>query len=136
MALLEWMQKFFEGLSRNVLAQKISSWEKLQQYFEHGRNMIVEKNKICPICSFQAGVNSISDEMKKRLKKVERMELDLIGEILKQGRDAGEMNFAGEPADQAIMLVSAVKGALLYARIHDIKYYDQTVAQLIHSLQK
>ncbi len=111
-----------------------SSWEKLDRFFDWGRQTVEQGNRVCPISAMQGDANVIPDSMQRRLRAAGEMELEFLTNLLEEGRERGEMAFTGESASQAEMVLSAHKGALMYARMHGPQIFAHTVEQLKASL--
>ena len=125
-AILHWHEREFAKASQ----VKGSSIEKLEMYIERLLGYACGKNKVCPLSSLQADLTSLPPSMQAALKKLDDHELDFIAEILKQGRDAGELNFIGDHKSQAVIFVLACKGALQYSRIHGNEIFNDSMAQM------
>lgn len=107
-----------------------SAWEKLESFMDKGKSMAKGQQAICPISSLQVEVNVLSVKMRQAHLALEQFELEFLTNILREGREKGEMNFQGEPQEQAAMVASTYKGAIQYARVHGEKYFQAAVQQL------
>ncbi len=59
-----------------------------------------------------------------------------LAEVLKQGRDNGELSFPGPPLEEARSIVSGLEGAMLIARsIGDIKRFKWAARHLLEALR-
>jgi hypothetical protein len=68
--------------------------------------------------------------MKQQLDQIELDELKLVTKILREGLESGEMQFPNDPEDQARLVLSAFKGALLYSLNRGEDFYQKTIAQM------
>ena len=112
----------------------MSPVQKLQAFLDLGVKAVEEK-KICPISSFQADRWNINEEMNSLLTKIEDTELSMLTSILEDGRSSEELFFVGEAKDQANMILSSMKGAILYAQGQGMDFYERTMNQVVANLQ-
>jgi hypothetical protein len=108
--------------------------QKLQAFMDLGVETVEEK-KICPISSFQADRWNINEEMNSVLTKIEEAELSVLASILEDGRSSEELFFIGDAKDQANMILSSMKGAILYAQGQGLDFYKRTMNQVVANLQ-
>ncbi|MEM8954261.1 MAG: TetR/AcrR family transcriptional regulator [Verrucomicrobiota bacterium] len=118
-----------------ISSQSISASKKLDLAFNLGRDLCDSGNRICPVGSFQAEFNVIPPSMQTKLREIEDLEIDFFTKILDQGRKEGCFHFQGTPRDEALFVVSTLKGALQYARTHDKSIFAKAVNQLKRSLK-
>ena len=68
--------------------------------------------------------------MKQQLDQIELDELKLVTKILREGLESGEMQFPNDPEDQARLVLSVFKGALLYSLNRGEEFYQKKIAQM------
>ncbi|REL30844.1 TetR/AcrR family transcriptional regulator [Thalassotalea euphylliae] len=130
-ALCQAIQDWHEVEFRKILLANISAQQKLDTYINANLRYACGKNKICPLSSLQVDIASLPTAMRPGLKALDEHELDFITQVLAQGRQQGEFNFAGETKGQAMVVVLACKAALQYSRVHGDDIFEQTMAQIM-----
>mgnify|MGYP000709865374 CR=1 FL=1 len=128
-ALCEWIQQWHENQFSVLRNLKGTAWDKLEAYQKGCLAYAEGENKICPLSSLQVDIASLSEEMRVAIKRLDEHELDAIAEILQQGKDAGDMHFAGEVRGVAVLFVLACKGALQYTRVHGREIFEDTMRE-------
>ena len=73
--------------------------------------------------------------MNSLLTKIEETELSMLTSILEDGRSSEELFFVGEAKDQANMILSSMKGAILYAQGQGLDFYKRTMNQVVANLK-
>lgn len=109
--------------------------ERLTFMFQSMRSIIGQR-EICPISSMQAEYNVIPDTLKEKLLEVSQIEIDLLTQVLKEGRQQGTLNFDGEDKDMALTMMTAYKGALMYGRVMTPEVIDTVLDGLLSSLTR
>ena len=125
-AIEQWHEREF-AKTRNLNG---SIMEKLDCYVNGCLRYACGDKKVCPLSSLQADIGTLPDAMRPALKRLDDHELDFIAQLLQQGRDSGELRFAGSVRSQAILFVLACKGALQYSRVHGGQIFDDTMDQM------
>jgi len=121
----EKLTAFYDELNESGL----NPWDKLDKYMERFAEE-VENGAICPLSSLQAEANVISEKMRDSLRELEEYEIYFVSGILEEGREKKEMKFDGSPSETAGFLVSALKGAVQYARLHGTDFFKNSVSRL------
>ncbi|MDH5407272.1 MAG: TetR/AcrR family transcriptional regulator [Gammaproteobacteria bacterium] len=136
LSLLDQMIAFKEQIRDELLQVADTPLHRLLAYLAFYREICADANcsQICPISSLQAEINVIPESMRDKLKILDEIESRMVTDLLTEGRSSGEMSFAGEPAHHAMMLISAIKGALQFSRSHGIEVVDNTITQLKFTL--
>ncbi|MCF6310083.1 MAG: TetR/AcrR family transcriptional regulator [Sulfurimonas sp.] len=117
-----------------ILSENTPAKKKIQEYIALYANMIDEGDKICPIASLQAESNIISEKMKKEVCTIDDLENMFIEKLLHLGIQSKEFTITGNIKYEAILITSALKGALMYARIHGEENYEMISKQLLMRL--
>lgn len=94
----------------------------------------IESKDICPISSMQAEYNVIPDSLKKMISEISRIEIDLLTRILEEGQKDGSFDFQGQAGDQALMLMTSYKGAIMYSRANDPLILDRVLEGIVKSV--
>ena len=129
LAYLKYRFETVKDVANQLRQSRMTPLQKLKTYLDKGVKSIEEK-KICPISSFQADRWNINDEMKEVLNKTEEAELEILKTVLDEGRISGEVFFVGEASDQAKLILSSMKGAILYAQGQGLDFYKRAMAQI------
>ena len=129
-ALCQAIQAWHEREFTKTRNYKGTPMEKLERYVEGSLRYACGENKVCPLSSLQADIDTLPSAMRPALKTLDEHELEFIAELLQQGRDSGELTFPGSVRSQAILFVLACKGALQYSRVHGGQIFDDTMTQM------
>jgi hypothetical protein len=73
--------------------------------------------------------------MRGVLTKIEETEMSMLTSILEDGRSSEELFFVGEAKDQASLILSSMKGAILYAQGQGLDFYQRTMNHVVANLQ-
>jgi TetR/AcrR family transcriptional regulator, transcriptional repressor for nem operon len=128
-ALCEWILQWHELKFAKIRNTPGTAWDKLQGYLTITLSCSEGANKICPLSSLQSDINALPESMREALRKLDEHELTFIAQILREGRDSGELNFPGDTYHQAVLFVLACKGALQYTRVHGPSMFEDTMSQ-------
>jgi len=134
LAYLKYRFELAKDIENQLRNSKMNSLQKLQAFLDLGGKSIEEK-KICPVSSFQADRWNINEEMKGVLTKIEETEMSMLTSILEDGRSSEELFFVGEAKDQASLILSSMKGAILYAQGQGLDFYQRTMNHVVANLQ-
>jgi len=119
----------------SILSKKNCAKEKMKDYLNLYAKMIETGDKICPIASLQAEANVISKEMREEVCLIDDAENDFIETVLNLGIKENDFYIKGDIKLEALLITSALKGALQYSRIHDKNKYMLIAEQLTLRLQ-
>jgi len=134
LAYLKYWYEATQDLAKQLRQSRMTPVQKLQAFLDLGVKSIEEK-KICPVSSFQADRWNINEEMNEVLTKIEATELSMLTSILEDGQSSEELFFVGEAKDQANLILSSMKGAILYAQGQGLDFYQRTMNQIVANLQ-
>jgi TetR/AcrR family transcriptional repressor of nem operon len=95
-----------------------------------------QSQKMCGINAMLSDIGDMPDSLIGHIRKVTELELEILTEILTGGRSLGVFDFAIAPYDQAIMIASSLKGALMLSRIKKDDSFTRLCAALMRSLEK
>lgn len=99
--------------------KSITYWQGLDLYLEPIVRVSEEGNKAC-ICGILGGEYvDLPEEMRAEVSGFFHEHQKWLTRLLERGRKAGEFNFAGAPAKWAMLMLSAIQGALLIDRTND-----------------
>ena len=134
LAYLKYRFEAVKDIENQLRNSRMDPPQKLRAFLDLGVQAIEEK-KICPVSSFQADRWNINEEMNKVLTKIEETELSVLTSILKDGQSSEEFFFIGEAKDQANLILSSMKGAILYAQGQGLEFYQSTMKQIVTNLK-
>ncbi|MBU9843888.1 TetR/AcrR family transcriptional regulator [Rahnella ecdela] len=79
------------------------------------------KGQMCGVHAMLSDSNQFEPALQDAVNRLAQTDLRIIADVLRTGRENGELTFMGEPADLAIIINCAVKGALMLNRVppHD-----------------
>jgi len=110
-----------------------SNREKLNAYlqiFSTGAN----KGQMCGVNAMLSDYNLFPPELQQAVVKLAQTELDIVTEILRQGKIAGEFKFDIQVKDMAIIVCNALKGALMLNRTPPHNSYNNIIASIMQML--
>jgi len=118
---------------RKKLSQLKTPTAKLKAYLEKPKDRLATR-KMCGINAMQSDSAQMSKELKKSLKMLTMLDIDIVREILEEGLQANEFKFGSSPHEMAILITSALKGGLQCSRLNNDDTYERmciTVEQMI-----
>lgn len=107
---------------REKIHQAKSARAKLNAYFEKPKHRLSTR-KMCGINAMQSDSAEMSGELRAALKELTKVDIDIVREILEEGKAAGEFVFSPSPQELAIVITSALKGGLQCSRLNDDDTY-------------
>lgn len=108
----------------------LSATEQLDGFIAIYQRFLDNGARVCPAGVLQSEFLAIPDEIQKAVgQMVKEIQTWLTG-VLAQGRKSGELNFEGDPADQAALIGSSVMGALQMSRTLGPQHFHAVVRQL------
>lgn len=132
-ACLELMIYDLENKFTEILNGKISSRQKLQNYFKIYKTHQNDRED-CPIVSLLAEFELLPNSMQKQIKELIEIEQKNIEIILKEGYKNNTFNLNKSVEEEAFMLISLLKGAVSYSKIYN--NFKKTTMLLLESLEK
>ena len=110
-----------------------SAVAKLRAYLEKPKTRLAAK-KMCGINAMQSDLASMSSELKSAVRKMTHLDIEIVREILADGKASGEFTFSSDPGEYALVIVSALKGGLQCSRLNNDDTYSamcRTVEQML-----
>ncbi len=129
LAFLQYWSQVTLSISGQLDRSRMSPREKLRSFLGIGYSA-AQNQRVCPVSALQLDHRKFTEEMKQQLDQIELDELKLVTKILREGLESGEMQFPNDPEDQARLVLSAFKGALLYSLNRGEEFYQKTIAQM------
>lgn len=105
-------------------------WDRIEGYFNWMSGIMLSGNKICPTGILQAEYNVIPEKMRKSLSFRTQFIQTWLATVLADGKAEGTMEFPGKPEDHALLIHSAIQGALQQARAEGAKKFTTVIHQL------
>ena len=106
----------FQLWINNSRVKDLSPEKKLDWFFSIYTDMRADKGKVCLVGSMEAEFNSIPSALQTEVESLHKELLAWLQVTLKEGRDGGVLQFSGEPANKAALILSSLQGALQMAR--------------------
>jgi TetR/AcrR family transcriptional repressor of nem operon len=125
-------ERIYQSLQNFLLTMKNSSLtaeEKLMQFIVQ-RAERVACTEICPISSLQTDFESLPDIVRQKVEEVSRLELSIINEIVAEAYTEGIVSSSQNVESLAVMILSSVKGALLYRRVLGDDFFLDVLNQI------
>lgn len=76
-----------------------------------------DSGQMCGIHAMLSDSALFEEPLQKATSRLAQTDLRILTSVLVSGRESGELAFTAEPADVAIIIGSAIKGALMLNRI-------------------
>lgn len=95
-----------------------------------------QSQKMCGINAMQSDIGDMPEALVTHIRRVTELELEILTEILTGGRSTNVFDFAIAPYDQAIMIASSLKGALMLSRIKKDDSFERLCSAVLNSLEK
>ena len=100
-------------------------------------NGIVEsEDRICAAGSVQSDFNAVPVSVRDEMAGLIHFVISWIAKVIKDGRERGVMDFAGEAVDQATYIFTAVQGALQIGRAQGKDHFDKVIKQIKNNLKR
>jgi TetR/AcrR family transcriptional repressor of nem operon len=97
---------------------------------------VLQSQRMCLCGMLAADYETLSPGMQSAVADFFERNERWLAEVLKQGRDHGELTFPGPPLEEARLIVSGLEGAMLIARsIGDIKRFKSAASHLLAALR-
>ena len=128
----ETMKSAFEDIEQ----KHCKPWDRLDAYFNWISRIMLSGNKICPTGILQAEHNVISEKMRRKLSLQTQFLQTWLASVLAEGQAEGTMSFPGKPEDQAVLIYSAMQGALQQARAGGPEKFTTVVKQLRKAMKQ
>lgn len=109
----------------------VDAWQRLNAFFNPGCEKACDGN-VCVVSSLLADFLELPEELQRAIKGVCEKERTSVASILEKGREAGELAFRGDAAEQAAFIIEAVKGGLFYSRV----WGEEAVASNIEMIRR
>ena len=130
-ALVDRFRRDGRAWASSLAARGATPKEKLEALFAYYRDTVLPTRKICAYGIFSAEYNALPGGMRESIKKFHGAHLRWLTAVLTAGREEGIFHAGGSAEDQALLVASALQGAVQIARTgEDPKRYEATVEQL------
>ena len=92
-------------------------WEQFGAYLEMVRSILASpKNCICAAGAVQSEHNQVPESLRTEARNLIQYTIGWISGVIEEGRRRGVMEFPGDAGDQAMLIFTAVQGALQLGR--------------------
>jgi TetR/AcrR family transcriptional repressor of nem operon len=95
-----------------------------------------DSGQMCGIHAMLSDSALFEEPLQKATSRLAQTDLRILTSVLVSGRESGELAFTAEPADVAIIIGSAIKGALMLNRIPPHDACSRTMSALIQLLSR
>lgn len=131
-ALVDRFRREGRAWARELEARGASPREKLEALFAYYRDTVVIRgDKICAYGILSAEYNTLPEGMRAGIRSFHGAHIRWLTDVLAVGREAGVFEDGGTCEDQALLVASALQGAVQIARTAgDPARYEATVEQL------
>lgn len=114
---------------------KITHKARLQGYMDAFLKC-ADSGQMCGIHAMLSDSALFEEPLQKATSRLAQTDLRILTSVLVSGRESGELAFTAEPADVAIIIGSAIKGALMLNRIPPHDACSRTMSALIQLLSR
>ena len=104
--------------------------ERLEAYLASMARVAGAGNKNCPLGALQSEFNVIPDAVRADIVELFEYAKRWLAGVLAEGRERGDFEFEGAPAERAVLIMSAVQGALQIARAAGAKEFAAVTGQI------
>jgi len=119
----------FQLWVNNARVKDLPPQEKLNWFFDIYANMRADHGKVCLAGSLETEFNSLPDSLRAQTEALTGELLTWLGSTLNEGREAGVIQFNGNPLDKAALILSSLQGALQIARALGAHKFHAVVEQ-------
>jgi TetR/AcrR family transcriptional repressor of nem operon len=135
LALIESYRDMLHQMKEGIAAQSDLPSEQLRFFLRFGDEDAQHKeHTICPGGALHANFETFPESMKKATCALSGEMHDWMTDLLRRGREAGDIRFEGTPEDQAWWLTSALMGGRQTARTHGAEIWQAICRQVEGSL--
>lgn len=134
-AFLERASQTMETMIADLESSRDSATTHLYRFIAMGNQLSAGCTKMCAITSLQTDRRNIPEDMREQLMQIELLELKYITEVLRHGYTTGEMRFAGSIEAQAMVVLSAIKGAMQYSLNQGPEFFETSIQQIMTLLE-
>lgn len=128
-------ESLFGRTLRDLDASGADAQTKLQTYVDLYAGLLHD-NRMCLCGMLAADYATLPAPMQSAVTQFFEANELWLADILTTGRDAGELDFAGDPLEQARLLVGALEGTMLVARsFEDPARFKTTTDRLLFTLR-
>ena len=126
--LLHALTQRYRAKQRKRLAELDSQYEspadRLDAYLAMMAQVAHSGNKICPLGALQAEFNVIPQKVQEDIRELFDFGKSWLAGVLAEGSELGEFVFDGAASERAVLIMSAVQGALQIARATGPKEFN------------
>ena len=119
----------FQLWINNSRIKDLSPLEKLNWFFSIYTNTRADNGKVCLAGSLETEFNSLPESLRGQTEALTRELLIWLQATLQEGRETGEFQFGGDPANKAALILSSLQGALQMARALGTEKFHEVVHQ-------
>lgn len=127
----------FKYSELSAFREKIRALDKPRKQLEVYLNKPLkrlESKKMCGINAMQSDCSSMTTLLREEVKKITKLDIAIVTEILEKGEKNGDFGLVVKPLDQAEMIVSALKGALQRSLLNSDNSYKKVTKTIMSML--
>ncbi len=133
-ALLNRERRRFQKLTASPTLRELSSTKKLDWFFSIYHEYSKGGKRVCYIGAFEASYADLPDAIQIEIRALHDEMRTWLQGLLAEGREENHFDFRGEPAEKAVLIMTAVQGALQIARMGSPDHLTITIRQLKQDL--
>lgn len=107
--------------------------QRLRAYFNAFADC-ADRGEMCGVYAMLSDSHQFPPELQKAVSRLAQTEMLILKDILASGQESGELGLAASPGELAIIVCSALKGALMLNRIPPHDAYSCAVGALMMML--
>ncbi len=118
---------------RAELGTKKSAKEKLSAYM--GKLSSCKDGKMCGISAMQSDVADMAPELSRAVRQLTEDDINIVAEMLAEGKAQKEFNFDISAHEQAMIITTALKGALMIGRVKEDDSFEKICNALMKAIE-
>jgi AcrR family transcriptional regulator len=111
------------------------AWGKLDWFCSIYRHYSQGGTRVCYLGALESSFDALPQGVQAQTQRLNLEMLAWLEETLEAGRRAGEFRFEGRAADHAVLILSALQGAVQIARVISPDALDRAIEQVRASLR-
>lgn len=119
----------------NYMRRHDDPWKQFEGYLTMVTEIIKTKERICAAGSLLSECKNVPASMMDETAALIRFVISWIATVIEAGRKQGSMDFPGNASDQALLIFTALQGALQIGRAQGRDQFDKVIRQIRKSLK-
>lgn len=127
----------FEALLAGIDNTDPSPRPRLEAYFRLFYETYGSRRSLCPCGILGAEADALPASVTDAVNRFFRINIEWLTAVLAEGRSIRQLDYAGSASDMAVVLLSALEGAMVVGRgLHDLKTLQQVGVAVLNNVQR